>query len=76
MTSPIRIGGYESLEHDVQVIGHNGIRANTPRAVRSGFTEVCLKPILVKIVAIVAYNVLSAISKGHEVLAGGMISEA
>jgi hypothetical protein len=57
--------GRRRLEDDVQVVGHDGESVNAPNTAKRGFAEVFLKPIAVDIIA---YNVLSAIAAGHEVV--------
>jgi hypothetical protein len=49
----------------VQVVGHDGKSVDAPTTAQRGFAEVFLKPIAVDIIA---YNVLSAIAAGHEVV--------
>ena len=65
--------GLGRLENDVQVIGHDGERVNTPGTPNGGSTEVFLEPIAVDVIA---YDVLTAVAAGHEVVDCVRILEA
>jgi len=57
----------------VKVIGHDGERVNTPGTPNGGSTEVLLEPIAVDVIA---YDALTAVAAGHEVLDSVGILEA
>jgi len=57
--------GLGRLENDVQVIGHDGKRVNTPGTPNGGSTEVFLEPIAVDVIA---YDVLTAVAARHGVV--------
>ncbi len=55
--------GLGGLENDVQVIGHDGERVNTPGTPNDGSTEVFSEPVAVDVIA---YDVLTPIAASHE----------
>jgi hypothetical protein len=55
------------------VVGHDGESVDAPTTAKRGFPEVFLKPIAVDIIA---YNLLSAIAAGHEVVDCARVLEA
>jgi len=57
----------------VKVIGHDGERVNTPGTPIGGSTEVLLEPIAVDVIA---YDVLTTVAAGHEVVGSAGILEA
>jgi len=57
----------------VQVIGHDGERVNTRGTPNGGSTEVFLEPVAVDAIA---YDVLTAVAAGHEVVDSVRILEA
>jgi len=65
--------GLRRLENDVQVIGHDRKRVNTPRTPNGGSTEVFLEPIAVDVIT---YDVLTAVAARHEVVDGVRVLEA
>ena len=49
----------------MQVIGHDGERVNMPGTANRGSPEVFLEPIAVNVVA---YDILTAVAAGHDVV--------
>ena len=65
--------GCGSLEHDMQVIGHDGERVNMPGTANRGSPKVFLEPIPVDVIA---DDILTAVAAGHEVVDGVGVLEA
>ena len=65
--------GLGSLEHDMQVVGHDGESVNTPGTANRGLPEVHLEAIAVDVIA---YDILTAVAAGHEVVDRARVLEA
>ena len=57
----------------MQVVGHDGESVNPPGTANRGSAEVFLKPIAVDVIA---YDVLTAVAAGHEVVDRVRVLEA
>ena len=57
--------GLGGLEDDMQVVGHDGEGVNPPGTANRGSPEMFLKALAVDVIA---YDILTAVAAGHEVV--------